>query len=94
MLTKLEGKALEAVDSSDNLTAIVESLKKNIKPDSSKVVLGRMLAMKLNKLGSQEYAAKAEELAEALQRSLIIEGINREKAKEMVIDKTVEIGQN
>lgn len=91
ILTKLEAKALECVDPNGTVDDIINDLKNNIKPDSSKVVSGRMLALKLNKLTTQEYAIKAEELAEAFQRSLVIEGIKRDKAKEMAIDKTVEM---
>lgn len=91
LLTKLEGKALESINQDGSVENIIADLKKSIKPDSSKVISGRMLAMKLNKLTSQEYASKAEELADSLQRSLVIEGITREKAKEMAIEKTVEM---
>lgn len=48
--------------------------RKTIKPDSSKVVEGRMLALKLNKINSTDFAKETEKLAEALQRSLVIEG--------------------
>lgn len=91
VLTKLEGKALESVDDCDTIDEILNSLKRNIKHDSSKVISGRMMTMKLNKLTTQEYSAKAEELAEAMQRALIIEGIGATKAKEMVVEKTVEM---
>lgn len=91
ILTKLEGKALECVDQDGTINQIIADLKKNIKPDNSKVVSGRMLAMKLGKLSPPDFSKQAEELAEALQRSLIVEGIGREKAKEMAIEKTVEM---
>lgn len=91
ILTKLEGKAYECIDPEKDVDNIVECLKTHIKHDNSKVIIGRMGVLKLNKLTTQDYAQKAEELAEALQRSLIFEGVNREKAKEMAIDKTVEM---
>lgn len=91
VLTKLEGKARELVDTKDTLDEITKALRANIKPDSSKVIEGRMLSLRLNKIPSTDYAIKAEELAEALQRSLIVEGITREKAKQMAIEKTVEM---
>lgn len=91
VLTKLEGKARELVSTTDTLAVIKAALRNNIKHDSSKIIAGRMLSMKLNKIPSADYATKAEELAEALQRSLIAEGISREKATEMSIEKTVEM---
>lgn len=91
VLTKLEGKARDLVSANDSLNEIKSALRKNIKPDSSKVIAGRMISLKLSKIPSADYATKAEELAEALQRSLIIEGISREKANEMAIEKTIEM---
>lgn len=91
VVAKLEGKALECIDQDGTLDQIVEALKKNIKPESSKVISGRMLALKYNKNQSQDFAAQTEKLAEALQRSLIIEGISQNKAKEMVVERTVEV---
>lgn len=90
--TRLEGKALEAIPS-QNLTIanIKSSLKETIKPDSSKVVEGRILALKFNPTKSGEFTKDATELAEAFQRSLIIEGIPQAKAKSMAIEKTIEI---
>lgn len=79
ILTKLEGKALECVDQDGTIAQIIADLRKNIKPDNSKVVSGRMLAIKLGKLSAPEFSKQAEELAESLQRSLIVEGISREK---------------
>lgn len=85
ILTKLEEKAYECIDPEDDIDNIVDSLREHFKPDNSKA------AFKLNKLTSQDYAQKAEELAEALKRSLDVEGITRDKANEMAIEKTVEM---
>lgn len=38
-----------------------------------------------------DYAKKAEELADSLKRALVLEGIPQSKANEMAIDKTVEL---
>lgn len=91
ILTKLEGKALECVNQEGTIDGFMNDLKETIEPDNSKVVAGRMLSMKLGKISTEEYSKKAEDLAEALQRSLIVEGINQSKAKEMAIEKTVEM---
>lgn len=39
----------------------------------------------------QEFSEQAEKLAEALQRTLIIEGISQEKAKEMATERTIDL---
>lgn len=91
VLSKLEGKALECIDENKSIEEIIEALKKNIKPDSSNVISGRMLALKFNKNSQQSFSEEAEKLAEALQRSLVVEGIGIEKAKEMAIESTVKM---
>lgn len=48
-------------------------------------------ALKLSKYGPVEFAKQAESLADALQRSLVLEGINLPKAREIAIKKTVEM---
>lgn len=92
IMTKLEGKALESVPiNPETIDEIVDALKENIKPMSSKVIEGRMLSLKSNHNFIQDYTKQAEELAEAFQRALIDEGIPQPKAKEMTIDRTVEM---
>lgn len=92
IMTKLTGKALESVpENPDSIDAIINGLKANIKPDSSKVVEGKMMALKLDTAKATDFATEAEKLAESLQRSLIVEGISQEKAKSMTVDKTVEM---
>lgn len=92
VMTKLSGKALECVPAEPaSIDVIIESLQANIKPDSSKVVEGKMMALKHDTSKSTEFATEAEKLAEALQRSLVVEGISQTKAKSMAVDKTVEM---
>lgn len=91
VLSKLDGKALECINQQDNLDNILTTLKAHIKPDSSNVITGRMLSLRLSKHTSQNFAEEAEKLADALQRSLVIEGISLEKAKEMSIENTVKM---
>lgn len=92
ILTKLSGKALECVPTDvADVDAIITALRANIKPDNSKIVEGKMLALKLDQLNTSDFAKEAERLAEALQRTLIVEGITQVKAKSMAVEKTVEI---
>lgn len=93
--SKLEKRARECVpDDTNNVKDIIAALKDGIKPDNSKVIAGRILALKPDRSKLDEFSQKAENLAEALQRSLIIEGIPHNKAKEMSIEKTVEVCRN
>lgn len=91
VISKLEGKALECIDESATLDDILKKLKESIKPDSSNVINGRMLSLKLSKGTTQNFAEEAEKLADALQRALVVEGISLEKAKEMSIESTVKM---
>lgn len=90
--SKLSGKALECISQADNTTElIIASLRRGIKPECSKVVEGRMIALRVDNKTVQDYARKAEDLADAFKRSLVFEGITQQKAMEMAIDKTVEM---
>lgn len=92
IIARLEGKALEAVpEDANSIDDIVTALKSKIKPDSSKVVAGRMMALRSDKTNLQDFSKQAEELADSLRRSLIVEGISQAKAHEMTVDKTVEM---
>lgn len=92
IMTRLDSKASESVPvEPQSIEEIIESLKKSIKPDSSKVVAGKMIALKSEKSTNQEFAKQAEKLADDLKRSLIIEGISLIKATEMTTDKTIEL---
>lgn len=90
--SKLVGKALESIPANPaSVDEIIKALEEQIRPDNSKVVAGRLLALRPDKTKMVEFSDQAEKLAEALQRSLIIEGISQTKAREMSIEKTVEV---
>lgn len=92
IFTRLSGSALEAIpENAANIAEIKTALKAKIKPDSSKVIAGRMMALKLDNRKIQDYSKQAEELAESFRRSLIVEGITQSKANEMTVDKTIEM---
>lgn len=93
--SKLIGKALEAVPREpENVNAIVQALTANIKPENSKVISGKMMALRADNKNKTELAKIAEELAEAFQRASIVEGIPQVKSKEMAIDETVKMCRN
>lgn len=90
--TKIEGRAREYIDASHTTVAnIIAALRSNIKPDNSKVVEGRMLALRLTNSTQDEFAKKCEELADSLRRSLIIEGMTPQKATEIAVEKTIDL---
>lgn len=90
--SRLEGRAEEAIpDDCKTVEALTTALKAKIKPDNSGIIEGKMTALSLRKNDYSKFAAEAEKLAEALRRTLIIEGLTRAKAEEMTIKKTVEI---
>lgn len=91
LLTKIEGKAYECIDAEASIDEIVASLKKNITYKKSKEIVGDMKQLKMRRMSTNDYSKQAEELAEALQRSLIFEGVTREKAIEMTIEETIDM---
>lgn len=95
ILSRLEGKAMECVpEDAQHVDVIIASLRQHIKPDNSKVVAGRLLALRPDRAKLTDFTEQAELLADALQRSLIIEGITHSKAREMTIERTVELCRN
>lgn len=89
--TKLEGKAREYItDDVTTLALLKNTLTENIKPDNSKIIEGRMLSLRFNIAASGEFAEKAEQLSDALRRTLIVEGMTARKANEIAIEKTIE----
>lgn len=92
ILTKLEGYASEIMPTEINtIEVIVNTLKQKIKPENSKVVEGRMMALRADRGNLQDYAKKAEELADSLRRALVMDGIPLQKAEDMTIEKTIEL---
>lgn len=81
ILSKLEGKA----------DSIINQLKAKIKYENSKVIEGRMQALRADRVKLQDFSQKADELAECFQRALVMEGIPVEKAQELTVDRTVEM---
>lgn len=89
--TRLEGKAREAIGDADSIDTIINRLRATIKHDSSKVIEGRFLALRADKSSLFKFSERAEDLAEQLYRSLCNEGFGQEKAKEITIQKTIEM---
>lgn len=89
---KLESKALECLpDQIETVKDITDALRNANQPESSKVVEGKMLALRVNKGDFTKFNEQAEKLAEAFRRSLINEGMTKAKSQELTISKTVEL---
>lgn len=91
VVSRLEGKALECVDTTKSLDDIIKCLQDTIKPESSKVVEGKIMNLHFNVHQPNDFLEQAERLTEAFQRALVIEGHTLDKAKEMTVEKTVEL---
>ncbi|XP_055316605.1 putative uncharacterized protein DDB_G0284213 [Sitodiplosis mosellana] len=90
--TKLEGRAPEAMPTEiTSVQNIISALKSKIRPESSKVVLGRFLALRSKRNAMTKFQQQAEELADQLRRAYISEGMNQHLAEKTTIDKTVEM---
>lgn len=90
--SRMEGRAEEAIpETCASVEALKTALKTKIKPDNSGIIEGKMTALQLRKGDFSKFATEAEKLAEALRRTLIVEGLTKAKAEEMTIKKTVEI---
>lgn len=89
---RLVGRAREVVtDDIVDINALVDVLKGAIKPENSKIIEARIASLRYTYAKQEDFAARAEELADALRRTLIIEGINAQKANEMTIERTVQL---
>lgn len=92
VMTRLEGVAREAIVTEPvTVDDIVRQLKASIKTESSKVIEGRILALRADKSSLTKFAEQAEALADQFRRSLCVEGFSKEKAKELAVEKTVEM---
>lgn len=90
--TKLEGTALEAIPT-DVTTAqdIIDALKNKIKTENVKVVVGRYMALRAERSSLNKFQKEAEELSDQLRRAYISEGMSKELAEKMTIEKTVDM---
>lgn len=92
VMTRLEGKARQLIgETPANVDIIIERLRAGIKRESSKVIEGRILALRADKTSLLKFSEQAEKLADRLNESLCVEGFSQAKAKEITIEKTVEM---
>lgn len=89
---RLEGKARQLVtDDIENIDDLIAALKSAIRPENSKIIEARIAALHYTYSKQEEFTKRAEELADALRRTLIIEGMTAEKANDITIERTVKL---
>lgn len=92
--SRLKGKALESARSGNTVDEILELLKSEIKPESSRVLENRLTSLRMNSKNKADFAKEVEETSEMLRLALIAEKIPNQKAKDMVLQKTIETCNN
>ncbi|HBK82997.1 MAG TPA: hypothetical protein DDZ41_05275, partial [Flavobacterium sp.] len=76
--TRLEGKAREIIpENPTSIQDIIKILKNKIKPENSKVVAGKIATLQIRNNDYAEFSKNVEELADALERTLVIEGMTQ-----------------
>lgn len=89
---RVRGRAEEYIpEGCNSVEALLSALKNKIKPESSAIVEGKILSLRLQKNDYTKFAQDAEKLSEAFRRALIVEGITKAKAEEMTVNKTVDL---
>lgn len=89
---RLDGRARELItEDIDTIDKLVDKLKRAIRPDNSKIIEARIASLHYSFAKREEFASRAEELADALRRTLIIEGMTAEKANELAVDSTIQL---
>lgn len=92
VMGRLDGRARELIsDEIETIEELMDTLKGKIRPENSKVIEARMASLHYSFKRQEDFANRAEELADALRRTLIIEGMTAEKANECVIDRTIQL---
>ncbi|XP_036346565.1 uncharacterized transmembrane protein DDB_G0285607-like, partial [Rhagoletis pomonella] len=87
-----DSKARESLPTQiSSVNQIKEALSNKIKPDNSKVVAGKIAALKVHNNNYSDFAKQVEELADSLERSLIIEGMTQAKAHEIAVEQTINV---
>lgn len=72
IMAKLTGNALDCVPREPaNIDEIVTTSQNFVKPEGSKVIAGRMMALRVDKANFSEYVKKTEELADCFKETFI-----------------------
>lgn len=89
---KLEKKALELIpENPTTIAEITNALTKGIPFESSLIGEGKFLALRLDRGNYSKFTKEATRLAESYRRALVKEGIPRNLASTLTVQKTVEL---
>lgn len=88
--SKLKGTARNYITNEATLVAIVNKLKDKVKPESPKLVLSKLKTLKPSNKNPNDYIKEVENLATALQRSYICQGMSLDLAEEYTIDGVIQ----
>lgn len=92
VMTRLEGEARGLFKEAPNdIDIIINRLKEKIAFEPSKVIEGKFLALRADRSSLLKFSDLAKELASKYNRSLVREGFSIDKAKEITVEKTVEM---
>lgn len=92
ILTKIQGRAREKLkDEFASIKELIDHLSEETKPESSRIIEGKILALRVDNGSLSQFQEKAKELALQYKRSLIVEGFTKIKAEELTISKTAEM---
>lgn len=90
--TRLEGKALDAIPPEpQSIQQIKECIKTQIRPESSDLLEAQLSCITLARNNVEDFTKKVNDLADSLNRSLLMEGTSQIKAQSIVNKKVVEI---
>lgn len=88
--TRLVGKARDLIRDENSLTQIGQTLRENIKTQSSQQVIAKLAALKQT-ASAMEYVAEVEKLSDTLRRSYLSEGVPPATADLFVAQKVTEV---
>lgn len=87
--TKLIGTARSYVTNEDTIAKIVDVLKENIKPESSKLVSSKLLGLKQGNKSPNDYVKEIENLSASLKRAFLSEGVPVATAEKYSVEAVV-----
>lgn len=94
VLSCLEGKALEVTPLNPaTVQEIIDALNNKIKFENVMVIEGRLMAIRADQNKLNDFATKAEAIADDLIRALTLKKVPIDVASEMAVDKTIELCQ-
>lgn len=89
--SNLKGRAFDIIKDAKTTAEIKTAIQSKIKLEKSSIIVGRMMALKMDKGGFSDFSNKVEKLADRYKFSLIEEGMTSAKANEMAVEEAVKL---